>query len=1160
MDIQYVLTISTIHQNQEWSRTINIETIAASTATLRSIVVTDLPQLSTSYGLYYQPGSGIITYGAGGGGDTGSTGYTGYTGTTGPTGYTGPTGETGSTGPTGPTGETGPTGYTGPTGETGETGPTGYTGETGPTGETGETGPTGYTGETGPTGYTGETGPTGYTGETGPTGYTGETGPTGYTGESGPTGYTGETGPTGYTGETGPTGYTGETGPTGYTGETGPTGYTGETGPTGYTGETGPTGYTGETGPTGYTGETGPTGYTGETGPTGYTGETGPTGYTGETGPTGYTGETGPTGYTGETGSIGPTGYTGPTGVTGPMAVGTNVAASYYSMEPQNISNTGPTIFKFQVTSYEKGVHTSADDTQMVIETSGIYEVWYSIQLHSNVAQDIFTYIWLRINNNDVPNTNGRIETKSNTSDSLPIVPYILNLEAGDRVSFAGQSTGPGVQALAVSNNTIGPDIPSIIVGIKQIATDIGMTGTTGSTGQTGPLGTGPTGPTGPMGVTGPTGAFSFTGPTGAILFYNGGQVTGCTGLIYIPGGTGMIIEGNIIPSKNNTYDLGVTGMVWKSINIGPGTLNITGPEGSDVVASLGADQNGIIYAESGFATPFINIGPSIDPLDPDAIGGWVIGPTGTLGQPNYDLIIQQKLPGEGVPAGLFGPIYSLTKGTTGPTGPTGPVGTAGINGVSSGLIFYLESSNYTGGNNQKVPGATGTLVSVATIAAQTTATVQGTGTDYLMGTFLSSGNLPTSLISAGLWDINLYLSVTTTNGIPSFYAVISYLDNGVETQIATGQATDTSITSTTPQLFNQSIYVPTTTLPSISTQIIIRVYANLNSTNKTITLYMRGDTESHVHTTLSISSPTGPTGPTGMGFQITNPGNGYILSSDGTDQGAITDPYGSFTYLNDTQTLTVPNAYITNTFNLNSQIFYSHGADGFSVNENYNPSMSENQTAYHFTSGSEFRDIVFDLAKTNEYTTMFGTQGTAQANTFVIGSETVSTTFEFRSGLGIQPVNLTGGNLLFQIDPSGNIGAPLLPSTISTIYTVGYTPPDYTQENPYQYPYGFLSYKPDPTPAYQVTVISSSGQPVTITEYCYYIFTSDEVITVILPNTATSGTWVGFSNVTSAIAHNISSASTNIYVSGVTTTQVTISSGEAYKMISDGTNWYKGV
>jgi hypothetical protein len=241
----------------------------------------------------------------------------------------------------------------------------------------------------------------------------------------------------------------------------------------------------------------------------------------------------------------------------------------------------------------------------MVIETSGIYEVWYSIQLHSTVSQDIFTYIWLRINNIDVPDTNGRVETKSNTSDSLPIVPYILNLEAGDRVSFAGQSTAPGIQALAVTTGNLGPSIPSIIVGIKQIATDIGTTG--------------------PTGVTGPIGEFPFTGPTGAILYYGGTQVTGTTGLRYFPGGTGMLIEGNIIPSQSNVYTLGATGSVWKSIYMGPGTLNIAGPEGSDVMASLGTDQNAIVYTESGFATPFINVGPSINALDPGAIGGWVI-------------------------------------------------------------------------------------------------------------------------------------------------------------------------------------------------------------------------------------------------------------------------------------------------------------------------------------------------------------------------------------------------------------------------------------------------------------------------------------------------------------------------------------------------------
>jgi hypothetical protein len=122
----------------------------------------------------------------------------------------------GTTGITGPIGFTGPTGYTGPAGfstNTGATGPTGFTGPSGSTGFTGPSGPTGFTGPSGSTGFTGPSGPTGFTGPSGPTGFTGPSGPTGFTGPSGSTGPTGPSGPTGFTGPTGSTGPTGPPGP-----------------------------------------------------------------------------------------------------------------------------------------------------------------------------------------------------------------------------------------------------------------------------------------------------------------------------------------------------------------------------------------------------------------------------------------------------------------------------------------------------------------------------------------------------------------------------------------------------------------------------------------------------------------------------------------------------------------------------------------------------------------------------------------------------------------------------------------------------------------------------------------------------------------------------------------------------------------------------------
>ena len=128
---------------------------------------------------------------------------------------------------------------------------------------------------------------------------------------------------------------------------------------------------------------------------------------------------------------------------------------------------------------------------------------------------------------------------------------------------------------------------------------------------------------------------------------------------------------------------------------MGPGTLNISGPEGAN--GTIGIDQHGIVYTEGGFASPFINIGPATDGLDPGAIGGWLIGPTGTYGTADYDLIVTQKQPGAAVPAGLTGPHYSLTKGLLGPTGITGPAGIAGPTGPagSSGLSLAAGNSPY---------------------------------------------------------------------------------------------------------------------------------------------------------------------------------------------------------------------------------------------------------------------------------------------------------------------------------------------------------------------------------------------------------------------------------------------------------------------------------
>ena len=380
--------------------------------------------------------------------------------------------------------------------------------------------------------------------------------------------------------------------------------------------------------------------------------------------------------------------------------------------------------------------------------------------------------------------------------------------------------------------------------------------------------------------------------------------------------GTYVDVSGNILPSADNIYSLGATGARWESLFVGPGTINIAGPLGFTGEATIGSDLNGIVYTESGFASPFINIGPTINPSTIGAIGGWQIYSAGPTGQP--DLFAQVN-----TPLGLTGPAYSLINntgatgltgstgatgytgytgetgatghtgatgytgytgatgetgatgatgytghtGATGYTGSTGPTGPAGSPGAATGLVLFLDGPSGVSPQNND------TLLTVPNTGAQTTITHTSSGSQpsYLMATFTQPQNsLSSQVISAGLWDLNLYISCSDAN-TESYYFSVYYVDssgnNPLPVQIGS-VANSTIITDKVEQLYTNTMYIPQTTLPNFSYRLQILVYGNFSANNKTITIYMRDSTQSHLHTTLStVVGPDGPTGPTGPGY-----------------------------------------------------------------------------------------------------------------------------------------------------------------------------------------------------------------------------------------------------------------------------------------------------
>lgn len=481
--------------------------------------------------------------------------------------------------------------------------------------------------------------------------------------------------------------------------------------------------------------------------------------FRGETGPQGIQGPTGNIGPTGADSTVtGPTGETGPTGATGPMGYA-GIITPIWETDSSDSTTTNTSV------SFGTGTNpnwSNAVWSRQTFNSPFVYtfKVGTGGQIMSGLSDDPLTYTSTRFQAMDF----GFFLT------GAPDNYFLIYEDGTDVLGILGTYTSSTIFTITYD----GTNISYYVNGT--------LHRTTTNTG--GPLGImiSELDPNSiddiywaivpPTGDTGPTGAdFQYSGPTGAVLFYDGTEVTGSTGLTYTPtdtGGTGgMVIAGDILPSQSNVFNLGATGLRWAEVFMGPGTLNIEGPSGSN--ATLGSDLGGVAYTAKGFATPFITIGPSIaDPIQPGAIGGWKVGPTGTIGTNGYDLVaIHSDASGTiyGPTGGvsILNPLHpvNFTGSNTGPSmGSTGPTGATIVSSTTittraTGYIWAIASISYSNSDNVehevstylKIHGNQGNT-SLITIPRKT-GSKNGTGNitlHHLAGPFSPTGSIPVQL------------------------------------------------------------------------------------------------------------------------------------------------------------------------------------------------------------------------------------------------------------------------------------------------------------------------------------------------------------------------------------------------------------------------------
>lgn len=262
-------------------------------------------------------------------------------------------------------------------------------------------------------------------------------------------------------------------------------------------------------------------------------------------------------------------GGTGPTGPTGPIGhTGAGGAQGYWGSFWSDVSQNNPVASTTNIATYS---HADPDNFGVVLDgvgpnynqikvlNDGVYNIQFSAQIQKTDSETDFIDIWLAINNNTIPDTNGRIRFSGLNDSDVPSWNYMLKLYANDIIQLYWLSADTQIALVCLPINGVVPLTPSIITTVQQVMYT-----------QQGP--TGPTGQIGPMGVTGPTGPQQ--------NFYTNYTITQITSTT---GGTGFNIPASTSdPNYYNVYQVDTTN----------GPLNINLP----LISSLDNDGLRIHY------------------------------------------------------------------------------------------------------------------------------------------------------------------------------------------------------------------------------------------------------------------------------------------------------------------------------------------------------------------------------------------------------------------------------------------------------------------------------------------------------------------------------------------------------------------------------------
>ncbi len=130
------------------------------------------------------------------------------------------------------------------------------------------------------------------------------------------------------------------------------------------------------------------------------------------------------------------------------------------------LANTAQAI-TFNTTDLSYGVYLQSGNTKVTVDTEGIYNFQFSIQLDKTAGGVASFWIWPRLNGTDVPDSASQIRVQGNNAEIFSAANFFFDLKANDYVEFMFAVSDVSVELAYFPATGFHPGIPSIILTVS---------------------------------------------------------------------------------------------------------------------------------------------------------------------------------------------------------------------------------------------------------------------------------------------------------------------------------------------------------------------------------------------------------------------------------------------------------------------------------------------------------------------------------------------------------------------------------------------------------------------------------------------------------------------------------------------------------------------